>query len=100
MARTRVVTRTINVTTITALCMDITTATPLVQTLELTGETYDKEKALKVAQKTYDNDTIKVVAVQSLVTREEIYGMLETDFIRLATKMDEDRKFIDEEDEQ
>lgn len=100
MARTRVVTRTINVTTIEALCMDIKTCEPVVKDLELTGETYDNDKALKLARKLYDTETLKVVAIQSITTHEELYGMLETDFLKYATRMDDKRKFVEEEDEQ
>lgn len=84
-------------TTITALCMDITTAEPCTQTLVLTGYEYDTNTALKAAKKVYDTDTFKVVAITSLETTGQIYGMLETDFIKLARKMTPDRHFINED---
>ena len=45
MTRTRMVTRTINVTAIEAMCVDTLTAEVSIKELELTGETFTEEKA-------------------------------------------------------
>lgn len=104
MARTRMVTRTINVTTITAICMDLTTPTnPITETrtLDITGEKYDSDKALKVAKKQYETDTFKVVAIATLDYHEEMYGLLEIDFIKYAQKLDPTtRKMLETETEE
>ena len=56
----------------------------------------------------YNTEDYNVVKVISTHKETQIYGMLETDFIKLAKKMDDERKFIsddgtevslDEEDE-
>lgn len=55
MARTRMVTRTINVTVVEAMCVDTQTAEVTVKSLELTGETFTDEKALKALKKRIRN---------------------------------------------
>lgn len=99
MARTRFVTRTINVTECTALCMDISNGTAVTKEFQLTGATYDNQKALKELQKLYQTEELAIVAVQQLKTHEEIYGMREVDFLKVATRMSDDRKFIETESE-
>lgn len=96
MARVRMVTRTVNVTTVEALCLDVLTCEPTIKTLEITGDTYTEERALKVLKKLYETDTLKVVHIQTMTETEELYGMLETDFIASAHKLDpETRKLLE-----
>lgn len=96
MARERMVTRTINVTECEAMCVDVTTAETTIQTFELTGESYTPEKALKELKKHYETDTLKLVVVQGMHTREELYGLLEVDFLKVAHRLDDSRKIIEE----
>jgi hypothetical protein len=88
MARTRMVTRTINVTAIEAMCVDTLTADVSIKELELTGETFTEEKALKALKKEYETDTLKVVAIQKMEVHEEMYGLKEIDFLKVAQKLD------------
>lgn len=88
MARTRMVTRTINVTTIEVMCVDTNTAEVSIKELELTGEAFTEEKALKALKKEYETDTLKVVAIQKMEVREEMYGLKEIDFLKVAVKLD------------
>lgn len=88
MARVRMVTRTINVTVIEAMCVDTATAEVLIKELELTGETFTEEKALKALKKEYETETLKVVAIQKMKVREEMYGLKEIDFLKVAQKLD------------
>lgn len=88
MARTRMVTRTINVTVIEAMCVDTLTADVTIKDLELTGETFTEEKALKELKKEYETDTFKVVAIQKMEVHEEMYGLKEIDFLKVAQKLD------------
>lgn len=98
MARTRMVTRTINVTVVEAMCVD-TTAEVTVKSLELTGETFTDEKALKALKKEYETDTFKVVAIQKMEVHEEMYGLKEIDFLKVAQKLDPaTRKLLENED--
>ena len=88
MSRVRMVTRTINVTVVEAMCVDTTSAEVSVKSLELTGETYTEEKALKELKQQYETDTLKVVAIQSMNVHEEMYGLKEIDFLKVANKLD------------
>lgn len=99
MARTRMVTRTITVTTVTALTVDVLTQTVANTEFELSGYTYTEETALKTLKKTAETDTLKIVSIVSLAEHEEIYGLLETEFLKVAHKLDNERKFIDDEDD-
>lgn len=99
MARTRMVTRTINVTVVEAMCLDTSTAEVTVKSLELTGETYTDEKALKALKKEYETDTFKVVAIQKMEVHEEMYGLKEIDFLKVAQKLDPaTRKLLENEE--
>lgn len=97
MARVRMVTRTINVLEIEALCVDIITATTTTGKFELTGVDLVGDALLKAVKKEYETETIKVVAIQNITKREELYGLTELDFLKYATKLDpETRKAIEE----
>lgn len=99
MARTRMVTRTINVTVLEAMCVDTQAAEVTVKSLELTGETFTTEKALKELKKEYETDTFKVVAIQKMEVHEEMYGLKEIDFLKVAQKLDPaTRKLLDNEE--
>ena len=88
MSRVRMVTRTINVTVIEAMCVDTSTTEVSIKELELTGETFTKEKALKALKKEYETETLKVVAIQKMKVREEMYGLKEIDFLKVAQRLD------------
>ena len=99
MARVRMVTRTINVTVVEAMCVDTNTAEVSIKELELTGETFTEEKALKALKKEYETDTIKVVAIQKMEVHEEMYGLKEIDFLKVAQKLDSaTRKVLENEE--
>ena len=98
MARVRMVTRTINVTVIEAMCVDTLTAEVSIKELELTGETFTEEKALKALKKEYETETFKVVAIQKMKVHEEMYGLKEIDFLKVAQKLDPaTRKLLESE---
>lgn len=94
MARQRVVTRTVNETVVLAMVCNITEGTVVNKTLSLGGNVAQGTE-LKVAQKKYDSDTQKVVAIVSSEVNEIIYGMTEEEFLLHARVMNGDRKFID-----
>lgn len=99
MARTRMITRTINLTVVEAMCVDTLTAEVTVKRLELTGETFSEEKALKALKKEYETDTFKIVAIQKMELREEMYGLKEIDFLKVAQKLDPaTRKALEDEE--
>ena len=84
MARERMVTRTVLVTTVEVMCLDITTAKAETVSYEISGSYPDFNSALKVLKKQYETDTFKVVAVQKTTENEILYGMSEIDFIKSA----------------
>lgn len=99
MARTRMVTRTISLTAIEAMCVDTTSAEVSIKELELTGEAFTEEKALKALKKEYETETFKVVAIQKMEVREEMYGLKEIDFLKVAQKLDpKTRKLLEVEE--
>ena len=100
MARKPMITRTIISTTVTVLCMDLVNRTPVEKTLVL-PRTYKDDKALmKVLSKEYDTEELKVASILDKKENQDIYGMTEAQFIQLATKLDENRKFAETETEE
>lgn len=96
MARTRMVTRTINVTICEVMSVKVTDSQVITDYLELTGKTYTKDTALKALKKQYETEDYKIVAIQNMVPREDLYGMTETEFLRVACKLDDNRKVIED----
>lgn len=94
MARTRVVTRTIEDTVVECKVLRTIKNEDYIITEEYhLGAMVDPKKYITLAQKqAKDSDT--VVKVINVRKESQIYGMLETDFIKLAKKMNEERKFI------
>lgn len=99
MSRTRMVTRTINVTAIEVMCVDTLSAEVSIKEVELTGGPFTEEKLLKELKKEYDTDTFKVVAIQKMEVHEEMYGLKEIDFLKVAQKLDPiTRKVLESEE--
>lgn len=99
MSRTRMVTRTINVTVIEVMCVDTLSAEVSIKEVELTGGPFTEEKLLKELKKEYDTDTFKVVAIQKMEVHEEMYGLKEIDFLKVAQKLDPiTRKVLESEE--
>lgn len=88
MARERSVTRTINVTTVKAITMDIETKAVSTQDFTISGDTPTQDLALKQAKKLYETSTLKIVAIESLETIEKLYGMSEVEFLKYAKELD------------
>lgn len=87
MARVPQVTRTITTTKITAMVVNITIGETEVKSFTL-PRTYKDEKALlKQAQKSFDNDECKIVAILDCKEEQTLYGMTEQEFIEHAKPM-------------
>lgn len=84
MARVRMVTRTVVVTVVEVMCVDVTTAQVQINEIEVSGSYTDNEVLLKAIKKQHENDSFKCVAVQSATEKEVLYGMEEIEFIKLA----------------
>ena len=85
MARERMVTRTVMVTEVEVMCLNVTNAQVEINTYELSGTYTDNNVLLKAIKKVYETDELKCVSVQETKEKEILYGMKEIDFIRLAT---------------
>lgn len=84
MARERYVTRTVNVAVCEVMCMDINTAEVQIMSYEIGGGLSDEKDLMKAIRKLYETATFKCVAIRSVATKEILYGMPETEFIKLA----------------
>lgn len=84
MARERMVTRTVELAVCETMCMDINTAEVTIMDYEIGGGITDKNALLKAIKKQYETDTFKCVAISSVDVKEILYGMPESEFIKLA----------------
>ena len=84
MARERMVTRTITNTTYKIMCVDTTTCEVTIEQFNTTDEFTDDEKVLKYFRKLQENDTKKLIKIDSVETTEQLYGMTEIEFMKYA----------------
>lgn len=99
MPRTKnLITRTIVGTEVTLLALDIVTGEVQNETYTMSGKFKDSAALLKAVQKKYDTDTLKHVSIVDSASVNQLYGMDESDFIRNAFKLDENRKPITEDE--
>ena len=92
MARQRMVTRTVTgtkaeVKVVSISANEITTITETVG-----GEYTDNDKLLKVIKKNVETDDLKVLAIVSSEKFDKCYGMLESEFLKLAKELDPNLK--------
>lgn len=89
MARKRMVTRNIMVSTVTVLCVDLDTAQTVVKEFTWLGKgQYTRQGLLADLQAKHETDSLKLVQVQKVVSEEKRYGMTEEDFLALAQPID------------
>ena len=92
------VTRTIISTKVTALCIDLKKVEPYNDIIVIPGSFTTADKKLESkAHAFYDNDSRKIVQIQSAEPEEKIFGMTEETFMKYANELDEKRHFIVEE---
>ena len=84
MARERMVTRTVSVSNVEVMCLDVTTAEVQVKHYKMNGEYTDFATALKAVKKVHETDSFKCVNVMAITMEEVLYGMTELEFIRMA----------------
>lgn len=87
MARTPMVTRTIQTTKANVLCLNIVEGEPFNKVVTLPRTYKDENAMLKVISKMVDNDEVKAVHVVDSYVEETLYGMPEQRFIELAQVM-------------
>ena len=85
MARAPQVTRTIQTTHCTVLCMDIENREPCNKDVVLPRTYKDEKSLLKAVKKVIETDNLKAVQVVDTEVMETLYGMSEQDFIAHAT---------------
>lgn len=84
MAKSRMVTRTIQTTLATILCVNTETESTYNENVKLSGVFKDDKHILKAAEKFFAGSTIKPVHVVNAVINEDLYGMSEEQFLDLA----------------
>lgn len=84
MARVRMVTRTIETTIAHLLIVNVQTSEVSEMTVTLNGHFETTEEVEKKASQKVNTTEVKVVAVKSFENQEDLYGMLEEDFIQQA----------------
>ena len=82
--RKPMVTRTIQTTEATVLCIDITNSEPFNKTVTIPRTYKDEKSLMKKVASVIDNDTVKAVHVVATEIHETLYGMAEDDFIAAA----------------
>ena len=87
MARERVVSRTIKVANVTALCLETETAEPCNITVPISASIKDEKAMLKAVRKAIETDTLKVAKIVNVEIEEALYKMPETKFVELAEKV-------------
>lgn len=85
MARQPMITRTVTTTKAKVLCINLVDEKPFTQEVVLPRTYKDERSMLKRIKPLVENDTVKVVHVQSVKTLETLYGMTEQQFIDSAT---------------
>ena len=84
MARQPMVTRTIQTTHATVLCLNIAEAEPFNQTVILPRTYKDEKTMMKLVEKLINTDNIKAVHIVDSKVHEALYGMTEAEFIKAA----------------
>ena len=97
MARAPQVTRTIQTTHCTVLCMDIENREPCNRDVILPRTYKDGNAMLKAVKKVIENDTLKAVQVVSSTVKETLYGMSEQDFIAHAKVLPPRKEYTNED---
>lgn len=85
MARQPQVTRTIQTTKASILCVNTTNGTTFVENVTLPRVFKDDKHILKAAEKVLNPETSKPVHVIAAEVQETLYGMSEQQFISMAT---------------
>lgn len=87
MAKMRMVTRTVKVTKVNVMCVDIEKGEAFNEYATISGVFDNPEKLLKVCREVLDTDTEKVVAIVEKKEIEQLYGMSEQEFISIAKRL-------------
>ena len=99
MARKRMVTRTVTGTEAEVKVVVISANEITNIKVTVGGEFTDNDKLLKAIKKETETEDLKVLAIVTTTKIDKCYGMLESDFIKLAKELDpETRKALETEE--
>lgn len=84
MARTPMITRTIQTTKANVLCLDIVKGEPFNQVVTLPRTYKDEKSLMKQVELAINTGTVKAIHVVDTKVEETLYGMPEADFIAIA----------------
>ena len=99
MARKRMVTRTVTGTEAEVKVVVISENEITNIKVTVGGEYTDNDKLLKAIKKEAETDDLKVLSIITTTKIDKCYGMLESEFIKLAKELDpETRKALETED--
>ena len=99
MARQRMVTRTVTGTKAEVQIVSISASEITTISATVGGEYADNDKLMKAIKKSIETNDIKVLQIMSSEKIDKCYGMLESDFIKLAKELDpETRKALEQEE--
>lgn len=84
MARIPMVTRTIQTTTATVLCLNINEGEPFNKEVVLPRTYKDEKSMMKVVEKVINTEDVKAVHIVRAEVNETLYGMTEQEFISIA----------------
>lgn len=98
MARKRMVTRTVTGTECEIQIVTISASEITTIKETISGEYDDTTKLMKAVKKAVETEDLKVLQILSTTKIEKCYGMLETEFLKLAKELDpETRKLLETE---
>ncbi len=99
MARKRMVTRTVTGTEAEVKVVVISANEITDIKVTVSGEFTDNDKLLKAIKKQTETEDLKVLTIVSTTKIDKCYGMLESEFIKLAKELDpETRKALETEE--
>lgn len=87
MGRIRMVTRTVTTNEAHALCLNVDTAEPCTKVFDVPVNVKGEDKMLNYIRKNEDTKEVKVVQITHVEVKETLYGMPESEFIKLAKEM-------------
>lgn len=85
MARVPMVTRTIPTTVVNVFCVNTEDRSTFEQSITLPRTYKDEVKMMKAVEKVLDGEPIKAVSITGYEVKQTLYGMTESDFIRVAS---------------
>lgn len=88
MARTPMITRTITITKVNVMCLDIEKCEPFNKEVILPRQYKDDKKLFKAVETAINDGNIKAVHIVDKTECEKMYGMYETVFISAADELD------------